>query len=476
MTETPAAPLSNDALDVPDDRVTTPAYDRSRLRPAVVHFGVGGFHRAHQAVYFDQLAELGFTDWGVIGVGVRSPEMGQVLQAQDNLFTVVQRGAGDSTARVVASMVEYLLLAEEAQVVRERLADPRIRLVTLTVTAEGYAVPEDPARARQSVFGVIVEALDARRRAGQVPFTVLSCDNLPDSAAAAREAVLGLAAGYGPELVEWVEQRVAFPASMVDRITPATSPEDRDEVERDFGVEDGWPVITEPFRQWVIEDAFCNDRPPLDRVGARFVPDVGPYKLIKSRLLNGAHCALGYVGFLAGYRSTDEAMADPAVAGYVEALMRREIAPLLPGDVPEMDLGQYCGSLLERFANPAIADQLSRLCRRGSTKMPDYLLPSLHQARERGSARGRLLFAVAVWMRYLRGVDLDGAPIEVQDARAQELREAAERGGTDPCALLGFTDVFGDLGEDAECVAELRRVLAALDRDGLPAAMAALSR
>ncbi|GGP78259.1 mannitol dehydrogenase family protein [Saccharothrix coeruleofusca] len=476
MTETPSAPLSNSALDFPDDRVALPAYDRSRLRPAVVHFGVGGFHRAHQAVYFDQLAGLGFTHWGVIGVGMHRPELGRVLEAQDNLFTVVQRGAGNSTARVVASMVEYLLLAQDPDAVLARLADPRIRLVTLTVTADGYVLPEDQEEAAKSVFGLIVRALDARRRAGHAPFTVLSCDNLPDSAAVTREAVLELARRHAPELAAWVEQRVTFPGSMVDRITPATTPLDREVVQRDFGVGDRWPVITEPFRQWVIEDAFCNDRPPLDRVGARFVPDVAPYKLIKSRLLNGAHCALGYVGVLAGHRSTDEVMADPLVAEYVEALMRREIAPLLPDDIPDMDPQSYCGTLLERFANPAIADQLSRLCRRGSTKVVDYLLPSLHDARAQGRPRARLTFAVAAWMRYLRGVDLRGAPIEVHDARAEELREAAERGGVDPCPLLALTDIFGDLGQDAGCVADLRRVLTALDRDGLPAAMAVLAR
>jgi mannitol 2-dehydrogenase len=462
-----AAPLVNGFSGRSAGRVLVPAYDRSRLRPAVVHFGVGGFHRAHQAMYFDELAELGFTHWGVIGVGMRRPEMGEVLDAQDNLFTVVQRGSRNTVARVVGSMVEYLLLADDPDAVRQRLADPEIRLVTLTITADGYRVPDDPGEARVSVFGLLVDALDARRRGHDAPFTVLSCDNLTDSAAAARDAVMVLARRRDPALANWIAERVTFPGSMVDRITPATTLEDRDEVEREFRINDRWPVITEPFSQWVVEDAFCNDRPTLDRVGVRFVPDVAPYKLIKSRLLNGAHCALGYVGYLAGHRSTDEAMADPVVADFVERLMREEIAPLLPADVPGMELDTYCGTLLDRFRNPAIGDQLSRLCRRGSTKMPDYLLPSLHEARRQGRPRARLTFTVAAWLRYLRGVDLDGEPIEVQDARADELRAAAEQGGDDPAPLLGFTDVFGDLGEDPDCVADLRRNLAVLDRDGV---------
>jgi mannitol 2-dehydrogenase len=466
-------PTSNRAESRPGP--VLPSYDRSRLRPAVVHFGVGGFHRAHQAIYFDKLAELGFTDWAVIGVGMRRPELGEVLDAQDNLFAVVQRGAEDSEAKVVGSMVEYLLLAEDPDGVRERLAAPRIRLVTLTVTADGYRVPDDPAEARDSVFGVLVDALDTRRQAAHAPFTVLSCDNLPDSAAVSREAVLELARRRDPALAGWIDERVTFPGSMVDRITPATTPADRDQVEQDFGLHDRWPVITEPFTQWVIEDAFCNDRPPLDRVGVRYVPDVVPYKLIKSRLLNGTHCALGHVGYLAGCRSTDEAMTEPAVADFVERLMREEIAPLLPADVPGMELTAYCDTLLTRFANPAISDQLSRLCRRSSTKMPDYLLPSLHEARAQGRPRELLTFTVAAWLRYLRGVDLDGELIDVQDARADELREAAERGGDDPGPVLAVTDVFGDLADDADCAADIRRHLTALDRDGLPAAVPAQS-
>ncbi|GHD51206.1 mannitol dehydrogenase family protein [Streptomyces galbus] len=462
MSDSPPVPaLNNRSLDAcPGSQLETPGYDRARIEPAVVHFGVGGFHRAHQAVYFDQLAELGFTRWGVVGVGMRRPEMGEVLDAQDNLFTVVQRGGDDSTAKVIGSMVEYFLLTEDRAEVARRLADPRTRLVTLTITADGYVLPDDAGESGDSVFGLIVDALDQRRRDQRAPFTVLSCDNLPDSAAATREAVMSLAGRRDPALARWIEERVSFPGSMVDRITPATTPGDRDEVEDDFQVGDRWPVITEPFTQWVIEDDFCNDRPPLDRVGALFVGDVAPYKLIKSRLLNGVHSALGYVGHLAGHRSTDEAMADPVVADFVERLMREEIAPLLPADVPGMDLDAYCDSVLERLHNPSIGDRLARLCRRGSTKMPDYLLPSLHDAHAGDRPRTRLAFAVAAWMRYLRGVDLDGAAIDVQDARADELREAALRGGDDPGPLLAYTDVFGDLADDTDSVAVLRASLA----------------
>ncbi|MFI0168068.1 mannitol dehydrogenase family protein [Streptomyces sp. NPDC017095] len=450
----------------PSSQLETPGYDRRRIEPAIVHFGVGGFHRAHQEVYYDELAELGFTRWGVVGVGMGRPEMRQVLDAQDNLFTVVQRDGDDSTAKVIGSMVEYLLLTEDRAGVEARLADPRTRLVTLTITADGYALPADPGRARDSVFGLIVDALDRRRRARHAPFTVLSCDNLPDSAAVTREAVMTLVGRKDPALARWIAERVSFPDSMVDRITPVTSPGDRDGVEEDFRVGDRWPVITEPFTQWVIQDDFCNDRPPLDRVGALFVDDVAPYKLIKSRILNGTHCALGYVGYLAGHRRTDQALADPAVAGFVRRLMREEIAPLLPAGVPGMDPYAYCDTVLERLRNPGIGDQLARLCRRGSTKMPDYLLPSLHAAHAQGRPRARLAFAVAAWMRYLRGTDLDGAPIDVQDARAGELRAAALQGGDDPAPLLAVTDVFGGLVGDTDGLAVIRAALAGAFTDG----------
>ncbi|MFI9007806.1 hypothetical protein ACIGNX_11315 [Actinosynnema sp. NPDC053489] len=292
--------------------MVVPAYDRSRLRPAVVHFGVGGFHRAHQAMYFDKPAELGFTHWGVIEVGMKHPETGEVLSAQDNLFTVVRRGSHAGQARVVAGMVEHLLPADDPDAVRERLSDPEIRLVTLTITADGYAVPDDPERARDSVFGLLVDALGARRRARRAPFTVLSCDNLPDSAAAVRESVMAPARRRDPALARWIAERVTFPGSMADRITPATTSEDRDEVEREFRIDDRWPVITEPFSQWVVEDAFCNDRPPLDRVGVRFVPDVAPYELIKSGLPDGAHTSALDTLRGRGARALLEDLAAPA--------------------------------------------------------------------------------------------------------------------------------------------------------------------
>jgi mannitol-1-phosphate/altronate dehydrogenase len=253
---------------------------------------------------------------------------------------------------------------------------------------------------------------------------------------------------------------------MVDRITPSTSPDDRDRIEREFQIADRWPVVTESFAQWVIEDRFCNGRPPLELVDALFVSDVTPYKLIKNRLLNGTHSALGYLGYLAGHRRTDEVMADPILADFIEQLMRNEVVPLLPSGVAGMELSEYCDTVLERLGNPAIGDELSRLCRRGSTKMADYLLPSLATARADGRPAPLLTLAVAGWLRYVRGTDLQGQPIAVTDGRAVELAELEQAGRHDPATLLD-SDIFGELAGDRQLSEELAGLIGRIDEVGV---------
>jgi fructuronate reductase/mannitol 2-dehydrogenase len=464
-----ATPLRAPTLVSLPEGIDIPGYDRASLRPGVVHFGVGGFHRAHQAVYFDELARRGLADgWGLTGVGLHRPEMGEVMRAQDCLYLVVARGAEGTTARVVGVMGTYLFAPDQREAVLETLSDPATKLVTLTITGNGYLLSpdgdfsgddplvaaelEDPGRP-DTVPGYLVEALDRRRTAGVAPFTVLSCDNIPGNGAAARTMVVSFAELRDPGLARWIEDNVAFPASMVDRITPQTTPEERDRIVQSLGVDDRWPVITEPFSQWVIEDEFCNDRPPLDEVGVQFVADVAPYELTKKRLLNGSHCALGYLGYLAGYRTTAEVMADPAYAAYVSALID-EVIPLLPR-VDGIDLDDYKKSLLERLSNPEMADQLSRLCRRGSTKVPSYLLPSISETLAAGRAAPMLTLAVAGWFRYLQGHDYAGEPIDVQGPRSEEFVELARQEDADPRPLLTVREVFGDLADDTSFVRDL---------------------
>ncbi len=491
-TSAPAAPaprpLSESTLAWHAQRVQVPSYDRSALTPAVVHFSVGGFHRAHQLVYFDDLAELGETGWGVIGVGLRSPAMRDALRPQDHLYTVVERSRHGERARVVGSMLDYHFAPEAPGAVLAALTDDRTRLVTMTVTGTAYRIDpvtgefdpddddvradlDDPHHPR-SLFGYIVEGLDRRRRAGQRPFTVLSCDNMQSNGEAARAAVVGFARLRDEVLARWIADSVAFPGSMVDRITPSTSLEDRDEVTRRFGVADRWPVITEPFSQWVLEDEFCNGRPPLQDVGVQFVPDVSAYELMKTRLLNASHSALGHLGSLAGHVRMDEVMADPDLSEYVRRLMAEEIAPLLP-EPAGIDLDRYQRALLERFADPAIADRLARLCRRGSSKVPLYVLPSLHDALAAGRPTDLLTLAVAGFCRYLRGTDVQGRPFPMEDDRAEELRALAVAGGTDPRPLLAVRSVFGDLADHPGFVERLGDVLTQLDRDGVRATLAA---
>lgn len=480
-------PLSTATLEVHARRVAVPRYDRAALRPSVVHIGVGGFHRAHQAAYFDDLARDRVSmDWGVTGVGLHRPEMRDALLPQDCLYTMVERGAGESTSRVVGALRRYLFAPEEHAQVVKALTDERTQLVTLTVTGDGYcrspgtdefdadalAVRHDLERAGPylTAWSYLADALDNRRRSGSRPFTVMSCDNVPDNGGVARRALVGFAAQRDPALARWIERNVSFPATMVDRITPKTTAAQRAEVVKSFGIDDRWPVIAEPFRQWVVEDAFCADRPPLDAVGVDIVTDVGPYKLVKTRMLNGSHCALSYLGILLGHATTDEAMRNRDVSGYLDQLMSSEVCPLL-GDVTEMDLDEYRATVLTRLSNPGIPDQLSRLAARGSTKVPSYLLPSLRRARVEGRPAPMLTLALAAWFRYLRGYDLQGRPVTIEDQRARQLQVLAKAGLGDPRPLLGLRDVFGDLGDDREFVVSLERMLRDIDMRGLAAVL-----
>ncbi|MBJ7454079.1 MAG: mannitol dehydrogenase family protein, partial [Blastococcus sp.] len=438
-------PLTDQFLGSYSDQLLVPTYDRAALSPAVVHFSVGGFHRAHQLLYFDEIAERRIsTGWGVVGVGLNSRTMKEALAPQDHLYTVVERSPDGERARVVGVMVDYHFAPEDPARVLDLLTDERTRMVSLTITGSGYRLSPSsgafdaddvdiqadlrcPERPR-TVFGYLVEALDRRRRAGLPPFTVVSCDNMHRNGDAARAAVVGFARLRDEVLARWIADRVAFPSSMVDRITPHTSPGEREAVARRYGVDDRWPVITEPFSQWIIEDSFSNGRPPLDLVGVRFVPDVAAYELMKTRLLNASHCALGYLGSLAGLGTLDQVMAEPVFVQYVERLMDDEVTPLLPP--PEgIDLGDYKRTLLQRFANPAISDGLPRLCRRGSAKMPHHLLPSLEEALASGRPHRLLTLAVAGWFRYLRGTDETGTPLLVDAPYAEQLQALARAGG-----------------------------------------------
>jgi fructuronate reductase/mannitol 2-dehydrogenase len=461
-----ARPLNNLTLAHHAGRVEVPRYERERLTPGVVHLSVGSFHRSHQAVYLDDLACAGVRDWGLVGVGLRRPAMREALAAQDGLYTVVARGAEGEDARVVGVMTRYLLAPGRRAEVVATLAQPSTAVVTLTITASGYGGEPHGAVA------LLVDALAQRRREGLPPFTVISCDNLPDNGRVAHRALVAAATDRDRGLGVWLEARGAFPSGMVDRITPQTTREDRLSLARRFGVGDRWPVMTEPFRQWILEDRFADRRPPLDEVGVQYVDDVRPYALVKTRLLNGSHCALGHLGSLLGYERADEAAADPLLYDYLRELMDVEVTPLLPR-VPGLDLAAYKASLLDRLLNPAIGDQLERLCRNAAAKVPAHVLPSIADARRRGTPYRLLTIAVAGWVRYLRGRDDHGRRLPLEDPLAARLRALAAPGGTDPRRLLAERALFGDLGTDARFVAAVAAELRAMERHGTRAAIAA---
>ena len=470
------------------NNVTVPTYDRSELRPSIVHLGVGGFHRAHQAVYLDDLAERRITsDWGERGVGLLDADrrMADALRPQDCLYTVVARAAEADTARVVGSLTDYLFAPADPEQVLRLLADDSTRIVSLTITEGGYQVDDKTGvfdatnaavqrdlsnfQSPQTVFGYICQALDRRRRAGLTPFTVLSCDNLQGNGRVAQTAITSFARLLNDHLANWIEANVVFPNGMVDRITPQTTDADRAMVEDQFGIRDAWPVISEPFRQWVIEDRFSNGRPPLEEVGVQIVPDVHPYETMKLCLLNGSHQAMAYLGYLAGYRYAHEVMADADFTRFIASMMDIEVTPLLP-PVPGIDLATYKRTLIERFENPKIKDTLARLATDGSDRMPKFVLPSLVEELDRGGPHRRLTLVVAAFIRYLRGVDEQGQPIALNDRQATELQPLARQG---PAAILAVSRVFGDLVQRTAWVQELSEAMRALEQRGARAMVSA---
>jgi mannitol 2-dehydrogenase len=473
--------------------VSVPGYDRSQVRAGIVHLGVGGFHRAHQAMYVDRLLAQGTgQDWGICGVGVLPSDrrMAEVMGAQDCLYTlVVKHPDGNLDARVVGSIVQYLLAPDDPEAVIEQMAAESTRIVSLTVTEGGYNIdpvtgqfdasdPDvvhdlQPGVAPTTSFGLVTEALVRRRDRGLTPFAVVSCDNIEHNGDVARRSFAAFAALRNRDLGAWVEREVSFPNSMVDRITPATTDEDRAEVTRRFGVEDGWPVVTEPFTQWVLEDRFSLGRPPLEDVGVQIVDDVEPYELMKLRLLNASHQALAYLGRLAGYRLVHDAAQDPLFQRFLLGYMEEEASPTLR-PVPGIDLDDYRRNLITRFSNPAIRDTLARLAFDGSERLPKWLLPVIREDLAAGRAARRSIAVVAGWARYAEGVDEQGQPIEVVDRRRDTLMARAGRQRHDPLSFVSDRELFGDLVDDERFASAYRATLTSLHELGARATLEAL--
>jgi len=449
-------------LNLLDPQIHIPKYDRHKVGQSIMHVGVGGFHRAHQALYTDDLfSQGGDPSWGYCGVGLlkHDARMRDVMFSQDCLYTLVERSLEGDKARIIGSIVNFLLGPDDPQKVIEQMASPQTRIVSLTITEGGYYIDQStgdldekhpdiqydlahPHEPRCS-FGYLLEALDRRRTRGLPPFTLMSCDNIQSNGEVAKKMLTAFAELRDPIFRNWLAENCIFPNSMVDRITPATTDEHHALVKEKFKIDDGWPVMTESFKQWVIEDHFVHGRPAWELVGAQMTTDVLPYEKMKLRLLNASHQALCYIGMLLGYQLVHETMGNRDIRKLVEKMMDDEVTPLL-AEVPGVDLTDYKKTLIERFANPAIRDQLSRIGIYGSSGIPKFVLPSIEEQLKRGGPIKLLSFTVASWFRYLNGLDESGKEMPMLDPMAPTLRERAKAAGKDAGQLLGMRDVFSE--------------------------------
>ncbi len=464
--------------------VALPTYDRSKVTPGIVHIGLGNFHRAHMAVYLDDLMNRGLAlDWGILGAGVRPADakMRDAMLAQDCLSTVIELDPAGKTARRVGAMVGFIEVAPANAPLIVAMIRPEIRIVSLTVTEGGYflsaetgrfdtTAPDIVADAQtpdrpSTVFGAIVAALKARRATGIAPFTVMSCDNLPGNGHVTEAAVVGLARLSDPELADWIKRNVAFPSGMVDRITPATGPRER-AIAATFGLaDDPIPVTCEPFRQWVLQDHFPNGRPPLERVGVTFTDDVHAYETMKIRMLNGGHALIAYPGGLMDVHYAHQAMAHPLISAFLDKVERTEIIPYVP-PVPGTDLGTYYTLIRDRFSNPEVADTVQRLCLDGSNRQPKFILPSLRDALASGGSIEGLALASALWCRYCFGTTDSGAVTQPNDPNWDKLSAVSRLAKDDPAIWLGLTEVYGETGQDARLHEAFARHLTRLWQTG----------
>jgi mannitol 2-dehydrogenase len=416
--------------------------------------------------------------------------MKEALEAQDYLYTLVEKHSdGMYKPRVIGSIVDYLYAPDDPTAVIERLTDEATRIVSLTVTEGGYSIddvtgefdPRTPAVRRDlepgavplSVFGLVTEALARRRERGRAPFTVVSCDNLPGNGRLAAQAFTSFARLRDPELGQWMAQEVRFPNSMVDRIAPGTTDQDREEVRTRFGIEDRWPVVCEPFVQWVLEDSFSGGRPPLQQVGVQVVQDVEPYELMKLRLLNASHQGLCYFGRLCGYELVHEAAQDPLFRKFLRGYMDDEATPTL-APVPGVNLDDYKDTLIERFSNPEIRDTIARLCAESSDRIPKWLLPVVRDQLASGGDIARSAAIVASWARYAEGVDEQGQPIDVVDRQRDRVMALAARQREDPLAFITNRDLFGDLIDNERFVDAYVAALRSLHEHGARATLRTL--
>lgn len=465
-----------------------PAYDFSAVNCGIVHFGVGAFHRSHQAMYVDRLLAAGHLDWALCGIGVMESDrkIRDVLDAQDHLYTLVTVDPdGSSEARVIGSIADVMFAPDERSRVLDLLSSPSTRIVSLTITEAGYGVddstgdfdPHDEGVLRDladltspsSVFGYLTVALARRRSLGIAPFTVMSCDNISHNGSVARTALTGFARHHDPDLAEWIDAEVAFPNSMVDRITPVTTADVVQDVRQDHGIDDAWPVRSESFSQWVLEDVFSAGRPPFDTVGVHLVSDVEPYENMKLRLLNASHQVMSHLGLLAGFTYVHEALADPALATFVESYMRSEAVPTL-GLTPGIDVSGYIDDLLRRFSSLAVRDTLARQTVDASARIPKFLVPVIRTQLVHDRSIDHAALTLAAWCSTYAG-----GTASIVDARSAQLQRLSWADHDNPGAFLDNPAVFGDLTSSPRLRGSYQRAQRLLQDLGPLGAAAAVS-
>jgi len=503
MPHSEPAPIALNSKNLPQiaerGNVSIPSYNRTGSKHGILHVGVGGFHRAHLAVYIDRiLSQLGLTDWSISGVGLTpwDAAMRDALVPQDLLYTVLEQGTDDSSAHVIGSITDYIFAPNNAEAVIAKMAHPDTHIVSMTITEGGYFYNENTHQLKVedenikadvagkgppvTFFGHVYEALVRRHAAGLKPFTVLSCDNMQKNGSITRSMLTSFAKLKNPAMAAWISENGAFPNSMVDRITPRTSDEDKSFLASKFGIQDSWPVVTEPFTQWVLEDQFCDGRPPFEKVGVQVVSsvhDVEQFEMHKLRLLNASHSTIAYLGYLAGFKYVHEVFADPVFSKFVWNIMQQEVKPLLPS-IPGVNIDKYCDTLLYRFRNPALKDEIARLTIGGSGKIPQFIMPSIAEQIMKANATGtpeiaplhRLTLALAGWFRYLTGLDEKGAEYTISakdEPSVDDLQKRARAGGRDPTQLMAIRELFGDdLRDDKRFMTTLHEAMASLNDVG----------
>jgi mannitol 2-dehydrogenase len=480
--------LNKQNLSQLGESIARPAYSQSETRQGIAHIGVGGFHRAHQAFYTDALMNQGEGhDWSICGVGLRPEDRAvhDALAGQDYLYTLFELGdTPDTETRIIASISGMLLAEDDVQALIDKLASPEIRIVSLTITEGGYCIDDSNGEfmthlpqiqydlahpnAPKTMFGFLCAALSKRRAAGTPAFTVMSCDNLPHNGAVARKALLAFATLRDADLHDWIAANVSFPNAMVDRITPMTSTAHRLQLHDEKGIDDAWPVVCEPFVQWVLEDKFVDGRPAWEKVGVQFTDDVTPYEEMKIKLLNGSHLALTYLGSLKGYRFVHETMNDPQFVAYIRAYMDLDVTPQL-ASVPGIDLEGYKDTLIERFSNQAIADQLERVCSDGSSKFPKFTIPTINRLILDQGNLDRASLVVAAWALYLKGnPDEQGGSYKIVDPRAEFCKALVADDALTTKRLLAVEEIVGAaIPQSAEFVASFERNLNSLRELGV---------